>query len=285
MKKHFLLTTSLLLSIVAAVSAQQDTVFYDAYGKRTKTRALAKRYSICIPDTSRANAVVQFTYYISGKLKKQEPMLLRLNKQVYPDKVPATLSWNNIELRNKMIKTKDGIVREWYENGRLCREVTYKNGKLNGRFLSYWEDGKVRRIDSLANDSSVGGSCFDRQGNKLTTYLPVFQKPQYPGGPKELYTFLGRNLRYPHSMQEHNISGKVIAEFTVLKDGSISSVKIKKSLCEDADAEVLRLFSIMPEWIPGSFDGEPVSVRHSLPISFRLDDDSDVFNFYVQPRQ
>ena len=98
----------------------------------------------------------------------------------------------------------------------------------------------------------------------------VEQMPQFPGGPAALMQFLSSNVKYPKEAFEQGIQGRVIANFVVEKDGSITEAKIVKSVSPELDAEALRVIGSMPNWMPGMQNGEPVRVKYTVPITFRL---------------
>ncbi len=94
--------------------------------------------------------------------------------------------------------------------------------------------------------------------------------PQYPGGEQAMFRFLAENIRYPESMIEGDVSGRVVVGFTVEADGSLSDIKVAKGLTPDADREAERVVGMMPKWIPASSDGKAVACRFALPVSFML---------------
>ena len=98
--------------------------------------------------------------------------------------------------------------------------------------------------------------------------------PQYPGGESAMYAFLVQSLNFPESMAKDDISGRVVVGFTVEPDGSLSNIKVVKSLCPDADNEAMRVVRSMPRWIPGSSDGKPVACSMVLPFNFALVNDN-----------
>ena len=102
----------------------------------------------------------------------------------------------------------------------------------------------------------------------------VEQMPQFPGGPEALMQFLSQNVKYPKEAYEKNVQGRVIANFVVEKDGSITEAKIVKSVSPELDAEALRVIGTMPNWMPGMQNGEPVRVKYTVPITFRLQGDN-----------
>ena len=94
--------------------------------------------------------------------------------------------------------------------------------------------------------------------------------PQFPGGPLEFIKWLTRNLKYPASLQERQVQGKVVAEFIVNTDGSITDVKVVGSLHPLCDAEVLRVLRMMPRWTPGIINDEPCRTKVCIPVIFKI---------------
>ena len=98
----------------------------------------------------------------------------------------------------------------------------------------------------------------------------VEQMPSFPGGDAELMKFLGSHIKYPSIAEENGISGRVIATFVVERDGSITDVRILKSVDPSLDKEAIRVLQSMPRWIPGKQNGSPVRVKYTVPVTFRL---------------
>ena len=70
---------------------------------------------------------------------------------------------------------------------------------------------------------------------------------------------------------EAKTQGRVIVQFVIEKDGSISGAHVVKSVNPQLDAEALRVVSAMPNWTPGTHNGQTVRVKYAVPISFRLE--------------
>lgn len=98
----------------------------------------------------------------------------------------------------------------------------------------------------------------------------VEQQPQFPGGTPALINFLSQNIKYPAVCEANGIQGRVVCTFIVERDGSISNVTVARSVDPALDKEAVRVIESMPRWTPGMKDGEPVRVKYTLPISFRL---------------
>ena len=110
----------------------------------------------------------------------------------------------------------------------------------------------------------------------------VEEPPSYPGGMGALMQFLSSNIKYPVEAEENGIQGRVICTFVVEKDGSITDVKVAKSVALSIDNEAMRVINSMPNWSPGKQNGALVRVKYTLPITFRLSvsskTDTDIIN-------
>ena len=98
----------------------------------------------------------------------------------------------------------------------------------------------------------------------------VEQMPSFPGGDKALMDFLSNNVKYPVVAQENGVQGRVVISFVVEKDGSITDVRVVRSVDPSLDKEAARVVKSMPRWIPGKQNGAAVRVKYNVPVSFRL---------------
>lgn len=98
----------------------------------------------------------------------------------------------------------------------------------------------------------------------------VEQQPQYPGGMGALNQWLGSNIKYPAMAAENGIEGRVIVQFVVERDGSVSGVHVVRGVDPSLDKEATRVVSQMPKWIPGKQNGSAVRVKYTVPVTFRL---------------
>lgn len=102
-------------------------------------------------------------------------------------------------------------------------------------------------------------------------YEVVEKMPEFPdGGMPGLMKYLSANIRYPEAAHKAGTQGRVTVQFVVGKDGSIGNVSILRGVDPALDAEAIRVISGMPKWKPGTQKGEPVNVRYTVPVMFRL---------------
>lgn len=108
------------------------------------------------------------------------------------------------------------------------------------------------------------------EDDDVVSFRVVEDLPQFPGGAVEMMKWLQRNLKYPPVAQERKIQGKVVAEFIVNKDGSLTDVKVVKSLNPLFDREVLRVLRMMPRWTAGIQNDQPCRTKVCIPVVFKL---------------
>lgn len=101
-------------------------------------------------------------------------------------------------------------------------------------------------------------------------YDVVDQMPQFPGGHEKLKEFIEKNRRYPKSLQDRGIQGRVVVTFVVKKTGRISHAKVARGVDPALDREALRVVRKMPQWIPGKMGWKNVDVKYTIPVDFRL---------------
>ena len=98
----------------------------------------------------------------------------------------------------------------------------------------------------------------------------VEEMPSFPGGQAELMSYLSKNIKYPVVAEENGVQGRVILTFVVERNGSITDIKVVKSVDPSLDKEAIRVVKGMPNWIPGKQNGSSVRVKFTLPVIFRL---------------
>jgi len=153
------------------------------------------------------------------------------------------------------------------------------------RSMPKWTPGKQKGIDvrvrytlpvqfSLTAASQPvrqnPNSSAQSQVSDTDIFVIVETQPAFPEGDDARLEFLRQNMKYPEKAKEEGIQGRVVLQFIVEKDGSLSNVEIVRGVDPELDAEAIRLVLSMPKWIPGKQRGVDVRVRYTLPVTFRL---------------
>ena len=98
----------------------------------------------------------------------------------------------------------------------------------------------------------------------------VEQMPEYPGGLPELMKYISMNVHYPEAAMKTGTQGRVVVQFIIEEDGTVSDARVVLRVSDELDAEALRVVNAMPKWTPGRQKGQPVRVKYTLPVTFRL---------------
>jgi protein TonB len=95
--------------------------------------------------------------------------------------------------------------------------------------------------------------------------------PEFEGGLKALYAFLGSKLRYPELAREIGKQGIVYVKFVVDQNGKVGNLKLLNNLGYGLDEEALRVVGLIPDFkTPGKVGGRAVKVYYQLPIKFSM---------------
>ena len=106
--------------------------------------------------------------------------------------------------------------------------------------------------------------------NEPLDFRVVEDLPQFPGGAVEFMKWLTKNLKYPTVAQQRKVQGRVVAQFIVNQDGSVSDIQVVERLSAECDREALRVLRMMPKWQPGLMNAKPCRTKVCIPIVFKL---------------
>ncbi len=124
---------------------------------------------------------------------------------------------------------------------------------------------------TLVTDSSEIPTSNLNSEDDGVVFLIAEKMPEFIGGSQALYEYLSENIQYPADAKKNHLQGRVLCQFVVDKDGSITDIKVVRSSGHPAlDQEAIRLVRSMPLWQPGYQKGKAVRVRFTLPINFQL---------------
>jgi len=207
-------------------------------------------------------------YFENGKIEKEIEYVE--NQQPQSKESIPKLIFQADSLGKVQVKDGKGhlLQRTKIEKDSLIEEGNYKDGFKDsvwtGRYLSgkssYTETYSATKL--LSGVSTVGDQKFE--------YTVLESAPQFSGGMPAFYKYLGRTIKYPSDAYTNKISGSVVVNFVVEKDGQITAVQINRAVFPSIDAEALRVVSASPKWIPGMQRGLPVRVKYNIPIKFSL---------------
>jgi len=123
----------------------------------------------------------------------------------------------------------------------------------------------VQNTDLIKNEHEV-------TNDEAILFAVAETRPVFFGDSTGLYfrDYICLNLIYPVKAHIDGISGRVVVEFTIDVDGSVTNATVIGSVHPLLDAEALRVINSSPKWTPGMHEGKPVRIKYVLPVYFYL---------------
>jgi TonB family protein len=144
----------------------------------------------------------------------------------------------------------------------------FSNGKPDGELVSYYKSGKIKRREHHnSGDNKITGVCYDENGSEI----PFTQFLTMPTPLFDLNRFLKDNLIFPDLARNIDVEGRVLVNFIVSTDGSVTNVKVLKGVGRACDEEAMRVVSKFPKFAPAVIDDKSVKMPFTLPIRFALE--------------
>jgi TonB family protein len=298
MKKIFLFLSIVLITSITLFAQKQKKIYYDQDWKGC-SKSKAEFYRIVKYDKNQKPIGKIIDYFITGEVQAE------IEGALYIDKVDDSKSkliglstgfYKSGEKKSEIFRDNQGVIvtskswyqngqlrrykeyqdgnlygkrKEWYEDGQIQLDIDYKNGKIDGKLLSYWNNGNAKRIDEFENGELISGKCFNIDGEEIP-YFDYEILPSFKGGEVGLAQFISKIIIYPEKARDREFEGQVLVGFVVNTDGTISDVKIIKSVYIELDNEAIRVVKAMPRWTPGMIDGETVKTYFVLPVRFSI---------------
>ena len=102
-------------------------------------------------------------------------------------------------------------------------------------------------------------------------FIDTYNVPEFPGGQKALFEYLASNVRYEDLVWDADITGRVVVQFLVQADGSITDIEVIRSMgYPEFDEEAVRVISEMPKWVWKCDPEKYAPVRYTVPVNFKL---------------
>ena len=149
-------------------------------------------------------------------------------------------------------------------------ELQQPDEELEGEKEGDDDESLLKDLEESLDDEDKALASMGVDPNNPLNFHIVEDLPQFPGGAVEFMKWLTKNLRYPPSAQQRKVQGRVLAQFIVNKDGSISDLELVEKLDPQCDREALRVLRMMPKWKAGIQDAKPCRTRVCIPIVFKL---------------
>ncbi|TNE55373.1 MAG: energy transducer TonB [Bacteroidetes bacterium] len=247
-----------------------------------------------VPEEMKRKIFKEYETAFEKKLREDHQASYALGKE-------NQLEWKKIEYEDFLyrIRKENGVkvLRGdiYFASGQQQFKAKVRGAYLEGK-LKLIELSRVRKIQKeveyhdrpsqvprISKDGSGGSGAPLPPGQTMEIKLPLeeervagesFNFPdveaKFPGGVKAMQEFIAKAVKYPQEAIDQGIQGRVYLAFVVEKDGSLSDIKVIRSIHPSLDKEALRVIKSMPKWQAATNRGEAVRSPVRLPIAFKL---------------
>ena len=179
-------------------------------------------------------------------------LCIQFNNEI---KLPDWMDSLNIDIiqlaGRKVSPTLESELKRRFKD-REIRCETYKEGSDN------YQACIIKANKSMLPDDFV-------ITNKMGWRLKGFEEPKFPDGSEAYYELINKKIK----KLKCDSSTKMIVEFTIEKDGSITDIKVwnNPEVSKEIHEKVKRIFSQLPKWNPATIKNEngiktPYRYRH-----------------------
>ena len=96
-------------------------------------------------------------------------------------------------------------------------------------------------------------------------------KPKFEGGDANTFSaWINRRIKYPEDAMSNNVDGKVILQFIIDVDGSLTNIKVLNKIDKSLELEAVRIVASSPKWTPGRLNGKTIRTVYEFPVTFKL---------------
>ncbi len=146
-----------------------------------------------------------------------------------------------------------------------------KDDEAKAKYANLGEQIKngVIEISLKPEATNLYAELWQPQKDDDKVYACGEKSPSFPGGQDSLRAFIHQNTKYPDVAKNAAVKGRLIMQFVVEKDGSLSDIKLMRSMLKDTNGEpadstvinaccdeALRVLKLMPRWEPGGYYGD-----------------------------
>jgi antitoxin component YwqK of YwqJK toxin-antitoxin module len=234
-------TFSLILLFVTKIISSQDIKFYDKNGKVTNEKK-----------ASYFETVIKLSDYHFCSIKQ------KMNKD--------TISYFTYSSLSPL--TRDGFTKIFYESGMPHYIKNYKNNKLEGKTVQYYEDGTIKSRITLLQDSAISKNSFDKNGKEIK-YVSDEIPPKYKNKSIDGFRYyLLNNVNYPQLAIDYNLSERCKVEFWIAENGNVQDIDVQTEVVPFKNEIIKTIQKTDGKWIPGERYGETIKSKITMTINF-----------------
>ena len=204
------------------------------------------------------------------EVPKDRDVYVTINK-TYIAKINSSLKSNDIYIYDGEKNQTNKLLEEWNKNKKANEDFfgTAYMGRFNSKAMLDSNHDIV--ISEPVGKRSAPAKKVDLENDLFDFVDPILDKiPSFPGGDNKFKEFIKSSMTYPALAKERNVQGKVYVQFIVEKDGSLTDLKLPRSLGSGCDEEAMRLMKASAKWEPATSKGIKVRCKYNTRIDFSL---------------
>ncbi|WP_207428497.1 energy transducer TonB [Pedobacter sp. SYSU D00535] len=209
-------------------------------------------------------------YYRSGALQKLVMnVLVEDSLKKKKSTIKRLLSYAD-STGHMLVVNGSGRITDFDEDVEVWEEGEYLDGMKNGTWKGKSEKPRFEFEEKYDKGVLISGTSKDSMG-QVHEYIKLQQQPSFNGGMENFYQWVGRNFRYPREALQQGVSGRLLYEFWIEPDGSLSNITLLSDPGMGTGQAGFALLRKSPKWTAGRIRGIPVRVKYTLPIALNLE--------------
>ncbi|MBC7913052.1 MAG: energy transducer TonB [Pyrinomonadaceae bacterium] len=215
----------------------------------------------------------RYEYYANGKLRLRMTHLENANQphgQASDFGKSKFSLWEYLDSAGvQFVKDGNGFYKTFDNDLPINEEGNYVNGFKDGAWKGFFNKTDASYEEIFDKGKFISGKAKWDDGS-IHTYTKFEEQPDYPGGIKNFYEYVGRTYKFTPEAKKVGVRGSVVVTFVVEEDGSLTDFMILRDLGYGTGQEAIRVLRGSRNWIPGRQHGVPVRVSYTLPLALNI---------------
>ncbi|MEC5165726.1 antitoxin component YwqK of YwqJK toxin-antitoxin module [Flavobacterium sp. PL11] len=199
----------------------------------------------------------EYSWYENGN-KRQEGEYAQQVKKNTIYKIIQYWDQNN----NQTVINGNGTYKLEEDHNKLFGKI--KNGLRDSIWTGINKNYKY--FETYKKGELLHGTTIDSTNNSFN-YTSIYTTPMPTKGMSHFTNYLNSKIKVTENAKLHKISGTIIIQFFIEKNGVISNIKILKSLGFGINEEAIKVLASYPNWIPAKTRGVPYGTTIQIPIT------------------
>lgn len=215
-------------------------------------------------------------------LQNKRGLLLEIGLAVSLLLIIAAFAYTPKEYRIEQVDNNTAIAEEVIvEITRQDQKPPVQPKKVEVKMLS----DLLKVVDNNTKiETEINFDEFDEDTEIITDFGPVEEEivddqpfltaetmPSFQGGDLNKFrTWVQSTVNFPQIALENGIQGRVTVSFVIERDGRLTNIEVIQSPDRSLSEETIRALNKSPKWSPGKQRNQPVRVKYTLPVDFRM---------------